>query len=267
VVTATPLPAPTPTPRSHKVAAGEDMSGLALRYGVSVAGLEAANPRVDPHAMSIGTILIVPPENGQGQAAPAQELNAALPLTAVHCAADRLGGLWCFTAAKNNDAGSVDNLQVEFRLVEDATGETRALRSAALLDLLLPGESMPFAAYFPASVPGAYHAGAELISALPVPAGDNRYLKTRLENLKTEINADGLSALITVTAGLEAGQKNAATLLLAAAAYDAEGNLVGARRSVTSSPLEAGARRDLSLSVFSMGETITRVDVLVELKP
>jgi LysM repeat protein len=42
------------------VANGETLSHIALRYGVRVADIQAANPRVRPRALRIGTLLTVP---------------------------------------------------------------------------------------------------------------------------------------------------------------------------------------------------------------
>ncbi len=44
----------------HRVASGETLSHIALRYGVRVADIQAANPRVRPTALRIGTLLTVP---------------------------------------------------------------------------------------------------------------------------------------------------------------------------------------------------------------
>jgi len=44
----------------HRVASGETLSHIALRYGVRVADIQAANPRVRPRALRVGTLLTVP---------------------------------------------------------------------------------------------------------------------------------------------------------------------------------------------------------------
>jgi LysM repeat protein len=36
------------------------MWAIALDYGISLADLQAANPDVDPRAMPVGTVLIIP---------------------------------------------------------------------------------------------------------------------------------------------------------------------------------------------------------------
>jgi membrane-bound lytic murein transglycosylase D len=44
----------------HRVARGETLSHIALRYGVRVADIQAANPRVQPRALRVGALLTVP---------------------------------------------------------------------------------------------------------------------------------------------------------------------------------------------------------------
>jgi membrane-bound lytic murein transglycosylase D len=44
----------------HRVARGETLSHIAIRYGVRVADIQAANPSVRPRALRIGTLLTVP---------------------------------------------------------------------------------------------------------------------------------------------------------------------------------------------------------------
>lgn len=56
---ATPIAEPEPA-RTHKVASGETLDGIARRYGVTVAELEAANPRIQPRRLQIGQTLTLP---------------------------------------------------------------------------------------------------------------------------------------------------------------------------------------------------------------
>ncbi|MEJ2203934.1 MAG: transglycosylase SLT domain-containing protein [Gemmatimonadota bacterium] len=44
----------------HRVSKGETLSGIALRYGVRLSDLEAANPRVQPQRLQIGQRITVP---------------------------------------------------------------------------------------------------------------------------------------------------------------------------------------------------------------
>ena len=67
-----PVPTPSPTPRTHEVKKGEDMFGIALRYGVTLDELMSANPDVDPNFLSIGSLLVVPPSSQPVPGAEAQ---------------------------------------------------------------------------------------------------------------------------------------------------------------------------------------------------
>ncbi|MDH7484656.1 MAG: LysM peptidoglycan-binding domain-containing protein [Anaerolineae bacterium] len=51
---------PTPTPRTHVVQRGETLLAIALRYGVTMQELQAANGISDPDLIKVGQVLIIP---------------------------------------------------------------------------------------------------------------------------------------------------------------------------------------------------------------
>ena len=53
-------PPPTPTPITYTIVVGDTMLAIALRYGISLEELLAANPEVNPRALSVDTVLIIP---------------------------------------------------------------------------------------------------------------------------------------------------------------------------------------------------------------
>ena len=57
-----PEPRPAGRPTTHVVQKGENLYRIGLRYGVSPARLQQANPRVNARTMKEGTILRIPPE-------------------------------------------------------------------------------------------------------------------------------------------------------------------------------------------------------------
>jgi len=60
---AAPEQSPAATPlagKRYKVKKGDLMWSIAQKLGVSLAALKAANPKVDPARMRIGTILVIP---------------------------------------------------------------------------------------------------------------------------------------------------------------------------------------------------------------
>jgi serine-type D-Ala-D-Ala carboxypeptidase/endopeptidase (penicillin-binding protein 4) len=57
----TPTPATAPTSRSHRVASGETLDGIARRYGTTVAELQRLNPGLQPRRLQIGQNVNLPP--------------------------------------------------------------------------------------------------------------------------------------------------------------------------------------------------------------
>jgi LysM repeat protein len=57
-----PTAEPTAARKTYKVKAGDTMWEIAQKFGISVAALKKANPKVDPYKMRVGTILVIPSE-------------------------------------------------------------------------------------------------------------------------------------------------------------------------------------------------------------
>ena len=267
--TFTPLPTATPTPRSHVVKAGEDMSGIALRYRIKLSELKTANPGVIPNAMKIGIVLIIPGTEIV-PAAPAGASQtptpAAILLENPHCYPDPQGGLTCFAVARNQQASAVENLTAAIRLV-DGQGKTLSSQQVTTeLNLLGPGTSQPVMAYFPPPLPADFQAVSQLVSVLPASEGGKRYLGVQVENQQVNILLDGLSAEVSGEAHSLASQA-AGLVWVAAVAYDSSGSVVGLRRWESSGSLPAGGSLPFGFNVYSAGGAIVKVDLQVESRP
>jgi len=55
-------PIPTPPARTHTVRAGETLSGIAVRYGVTYETLLEVNAIADPDRIYVGQVLVIPEE-------------------------------------------------------------------------------------------------------------------------------------------------------------------------------------------------------------
>jgi len=265
--TPAPLPTITPTPRTHTVKAGEDMFGIALRYRVTVEELIAANPQVNPRAMAVGTVLVIP---GSAQSAPGAQPTqnpspTALPVTlqGPDCWPAGDGGMWCFVLVENRLESAVENIFVRFRVAGPGEGGLWERENAGLLNLLPPGQRMPVSLYIPDGAPGSTRVLAELAAAFPLPPDDTRYLEPRLSGVQVQNSPDGSSATLRGRIGAEA---DAQTAWVAAAALDAQGRVVGVRRWDNPAPLSAAAGQDFSLTVFSLGGPVASLVYLAEIR-
>jgi hypothetical protein len=267
--TVTPLPSATPTPQTHVVQAGEDMFGLAYRYGLSLDALMTANPTINPRAMSVGSVLVIP-YGGRPTPTAQNPTPTPLPLEVGQpaCYSAKDGSLTCLIPVFNGTGAAVENLSGRLRLQIEPEGELRELPAYPALNRLPAGESLPLVADLPAPAPQVGEASAELDTALPVAEGDARYLPVQLAGEQVAIAADGLSATVSGQVSLaDDVAQPAQTVWALAVAYDAGGHMVGVRRWENSASLTAGQAMDFSLTVYSLEGVIARVDTLLEARP
>jgi len=265
------LPSPSATPRTHTVKQGETVSGIALLYGVTIDAILTANPKVNPNMMVVGSTLIVPA--GVGTKAPAGDLATATPLPVrlegVHCATVQDGGAWCFVVAHNSQKTRMESISVIIRIADEKGEGMLSQEAFAMLNLLPAGKTLPLAAYFPEPVPKNIQASAELLTALPVKAGDDRYLPVKLGEVKTSILPDGLSANVNGKVSLDKGSARAQQVWVLMIAYDASERVIGLRRWEMSAGqvLKAGKQMAFAATVYSTGGKIERVVEMVEARP
>lgn len=277
--TPTSLPSPTPTPRTHQVKKGEDLGGIAYQYRVTVPDLMAANPKVNPNAMSVGTLLIIPPSKTQ---LPTASPNPSAPppsLTPIpvetgplRCLRDQSRGIWCFLPIRNRQSFTLEGISAVIQLAQ--AGTTPLTQTAFLpLDRLPPGETLPLTAYFTPQqaqvLTGPFQASSSLLTAL-TSADNGRYLDTQLENEKVMISADGLSATVSVDIRLKPDDAKAHRLWVVAVAYDEQGQVVGMRRWENSSGqvLQNGAvPLPVTVDLYSVSGSINKVSLMAEARP
>lgn len=266
--TPTPLPSLTPTPLTHIVAAGEDMFGIAYRYGLPLDAMMTANPTVNPRAMSVGTVLLVP-AGARPTPTVANPTPTPLPVAVglPDCYRSQDGSLTCLALVSNGTGEAVENVSGVIRLRLTDSGEIREWSAFPLLNRLPAGSSLPLVVVIPAPAPERYEVSVELVTALPLAEGDARYLDAEFAGLEVAIAAGGLSAQVSGQVRLATGAGEASTVWVTATAFDAQGRVVGVRRWENVVPLQAGASLDFGLVVYSLGDEIQRVETLVEARP
>ncbi len=261
---------PTPTTYTYTILPGDTFISIALHTGVSVQALQAANPGVPATALSVGAKLVIPTgSQTPGEPTPTA---AALPVLQARCWPETTGGLWCFALMQNTYAETVENISAQFALVDSAGKQVTSQVVSGLLDIIPPGASMPLAAHFISPGQNATPVQPEpglrvqLLTAMRLLPGDNRYLPVRLENTLVSVDADGRSADVSGRVMLTGtGTANAVWVL--ASAFDSTGNVVGVRRWESTAALSAGAPAAFDFPVSSVGPGIARVEFLAEARP
>lgn len=258
-------PFPSPTPFTYTVQQGETISSIALKFGVSMDDLIAANPEVNPSAMSIGTMLNIPsnPDNPTGEPTPTP---APFTVEQIACYPTSNKGMWCFVLAYNASPDFMENLSAQVTLI-GSNGTFIATQTALLpLNILPPNTSLPLSVYFPPDVPVDAKPQVQILTAIRLSANDPRYLPAAVNNTLVQIDADGHFANITGEVRLPAESNAATQTWVAAVAYDESGRVVGVKRW-EGGGIQPGGSLGFEMSVASLGGVLTRVEFAVEARP
>ena len=259
-------PLPTPTPFLYEVQAGDTLGGIALKYGVSLDDLVAANPDVSPNNMSIGTNLRIPsnPANPSGASTPTP---VPAPVQQVVCYPGSDQGMWCFVLVMNDTPDFLENLSAQVTLLD---GDGEALASApaiSVLNILPPGTALPLVVAFPPVVPSDAAPLARLLTGIRLAPGDERYLPAVVHNTLVQVDGTGRTARVSGQVRLPPESRAANTLWLAAVAYDRSGWVAGVKRWQATEALAPGDSLPFTFLVSSLGGEIDHVEFAVEARP
>jgi len=256
----------TPTPITYTVVKGDTMLGIAMRFGVTLEELMAANPQVNPRIISIDTILVIP----LGESSPAFPATPTpLPITIDEpdCFSTASGGAWCFLLVKNTQNEPVENVAARILLISSQSEVLVEGVAIPPLNLVPPEKAIPLIYYFAPPLPETYTPIAELLSALPVTGGEERYLSARLKIESEAIEPNGFQATVKGEVSLPKKSQPANQTWIAVVAYGTNGKVVGVRKWEANSALEAGEDLPFEITIYSLGPPIEGVEVLVEARP
>lgn len=244
------------------------MYGIAFYYGISPQAIMTANPTINPRMMGPGTTLLIPVTPIPGSTA-----TATLALTptstprykALHepdCYPDASGGLWCFVLLENFENGALENVTAVITLTEGE--ENRSETAMMPLNLLPAGASLPLVVYFDPPVASDYSITAEVDFLLPVMPEDQRYLAVDIIDQSILISEDGQQAQITGKVVLPEDGQDARYLWINGTAFDEAGHVLASRRWDSEAGISAGEIVPFKLTLYSLGGTIDRVELLTE---
>lgn len=258
---------PTATPFIYTVVANDTLIGIAARFNITFELLIAANPGIDPNFLSVGTVLTIPA--GQGTAN--SVLPTPTPLSVITnipvCYSTSAGGLWCFFLIENTLDTALENLAGVVTLTDKDGTLAATQQAAALLNRLPGGKALPLVVYFNTPVPDWEGVSGQVISAIAVPAGDERYLAVEATGVSISITESGRAARVAGKLQLGAGSPAAETLWVVAVAYDEAGFPVGIRRWESAAGADSGEEAEFTFGIYSVGGDIHRVELLVEARP
>lgn len=263
IVAETPLPSPTPF--TYTIKSGDTISSIALKFGVSMGDLQAANPEISPNAMSIGQVIKIPsnPDNPSGEATPTP---APFTVQQVECYPTVDKGMWCFVLAHNDLPDFMENVSAQVTLVD--ANKIIASQTALLpLNILPPDTSLPLSVFFPPEIPFDVKPQVQILTAIRLLPNDQRYITVTVDNTLVQVNADGLSARASGVVLSQSKKKTASQVWVAGTAYDEAGRVVGVRRWEWSHGLAAGGSLPFEFMISSIGEKIARVEFAVEARP
>ena len=259
-------PLPTPTPFTYTVKSGDSISSIALQFGVSMENLQAANPEISPNAMSIGQVIKIPsnPENPSGEPTPTP---APFTVWQIECHPSADMGMWCFVLVHNDSPDFMENVSAQVTLV-DKNNAILASQTALLpLNILPPNTPLPLTVFFPPEIPADAQPQVQVLTAIRLLPGDERYLPATVGSTLVQVNADGRSARVSGQVLMPGDAEDAAQVWVVGTAYDDAGRVIGVRRWEWDDGLAAGGSLPFEFLLSSIGERISRVEFAVEARP
>lgn len=260
-------PTVTPTPFLHVLGKDDTLFGLALEYGVSLEAIKTANPELNPNFLTVGNSVIIPIQATSAPTSVPSATPVPVRMAAPCCYPTGDDGLWCFVLATNEQPAALENLSAWIRLSSPNGQVLREQVAIPLLNRLPSHAALPLMVFFPPPVPIEVTPSAELINSLVVPPNDTRYLTVTVQVESIDIIPDRLQADVQGSVTLPGYSLPANVVWVAAVAYNAAGEVVGARKWEAAEPLQPGGSLEFAVSVYSLGPVIAQVDIVVEARP
>ncbi len=261
VVAETPLPSSTPF--TYTIKSGDTISSIALKFGISIDDLQAANPEISPNSMSIGQLIKIPsdPDNTSGEPTPTP---APLVVQQIQCYPTTDKGMWCFVLVHNDFSDFMENISAQVTLV-DSNNATLASQTALLpLNILPPNTSLPLTVFFRPSIPLDAKPRVQLLTAIRLLPEDQRYLPATITNTLVQVDAQGHSATVRGMVFSQSPNQAASQVWVSGTAYDETGRVVGVRRWEWENGLAARGSIPFEFMISSLGGRIARVEFAVE---
>lgn len=235
----------------YVVQAGDTLLDIALRFGVDLGALQAANPGVDARALQVGQTLVIPGGN--------LALPTAVPVVfaiAPPTCYDTVSGTLCLGLIGNLTIHTLQNLRVQVQLI-NPNGVVEDTQTSVPDQRILPsGESAPYRVQFAHPwLPGT-QVTASLVSATALPDGDNTFLRLTMDNEQGTTTDGGYAITASL---LNSTPDTAVSIRVVATLVDSVGRVIGYRVIALPDTLPADARLPVRIVVTPQSGTVPAI--------
>lgn len=261
---ATAAPPVTPTPVIYTVQSGDTLPKIAQEFKITVEAIQAANGIVDPRFLQIGqTLIIPPPETGPAETPTPTPTPFPLTVTAIHFQRSRQGSLWCLGAVSNPGGEPLMGVVIEASLF-DGAGVLLARETAPTqLDVVQPGQPVPFAILFPAPPSSFAQYQVTAISGIPLP--DQTRYHFDLEPFDLRGAPEGPTTYRISGQLRNQGVVDAETIRLVAVAYDQDNRVLAQRNAeLAVILLKAGATTPFEIDLNIPRGAVDHYEILAQ---
>lgn len=253
---------PTPTPILYEVEQNDTLIGIARKFGITLEELLAANPSVGSQALTVDSVLVIPPKlevESEPTATP-----WPVSILQTQCFQNRDDSLWCLVLLRNENAETLQNISIEIRLL-DSKGDVDSVQTAfSPLDLLPSGKTIALGALFMAPIPDNYKAHTNILSASSLPSSDIRYQLTHLQNYIVQVDWSEMNARVSGQVVLDKQSESVNRIWILAVAYDNSKNVIGFQRWESNASLIPEDVLSFDFGISSLGPPIDHIDLFVE---
>ncbi len=252
-------PLPTTTPYQYTIQSGDNLSSIALRFGVTLDQIYLANPNISPNTLSIGQMISIPDATNKNDGVNTLSSEMiTLDLSAPICYSTTTNSTWCFVKITNNTTTIAENISVTFYIF-DKNNILIKNHTATPPSNILPSQTTTIASVYFKNLPSFDNINATLTSAIPSQNIDQRYITSKFTQSQLIISENKLSADIIGT--LQNASTPTSYSWLIIIAYDKDNNPVGFKHWES---LDLQSEYSINLTVYSLGSSIDRVEYLTE---
>jgi LysM repeat protein len=268
IQTVTPQPTlgPTATPFFHVVQKDDTLLGIAIRYGVSLEELLAANPGINPSILSIDQKIIIPgPEGDSASNFLPEPTPLPLPLSEVQCFPTVTNQLWCITSLENRMGYPLEGVSVIITLHNEAGEVVESHSAFSPMNMIPEDVIIPFSSLFNVPSDGYSYATVYLVSGTQAENIGDRYLPLEWILNKDEPGKDHKTwSVAGKLYSRDDNEKIAQGVSILAVALDENGDIVGFRQLEMDEEIGSGTELDFETEIFSLGPPIDHIQILAE---